>query len=1114
MKCVVRRVCYLVLKTTVLSLLGLSSVAADEPTLARLSFWVPPERMAEFETAYRKQVLPILKRHGLEESPERGWATADRVFARLFQMKSASEVASKEETLRDDPAWQAVLKDLGTAFGTVTPDSLIRQRFGVYTTPAHPGRIVPAGPGKVVPAGPGTGQWHAYGMADGLPEGFVRAILQDGDGYMWFGTKRGVSRYDGYTFTSFTTEDGLAHNEVTSILQDREGNLWFGTWGGGVSRYDPAAGSGQAGWTSFTTEHGLAANEVSAIFQDRERNLWFGTGRPGLSDAGVPGKGVSRYDGRTFTIFTEEDGLAGNTVESIQQDQKGNLWFGTWGGGVSRYDGQTFTTFTTEHGLAHNEVRAIFQDRERNLWFATNGGVSRYDGQTFTTEHGLIHNQVFSIFQDREGDLWFGTRFGGVYRYDGQKFTHFTTEDGLVSKEMTVTFQDRDGVLWFGTLGGGVSRYDGKAFTRFTTEDGLRSNTVQWIFQDRERNLWFSTYGGGVSRYDGQTFTTFTREDGLVGNQVYSICQDREGNLWFGTWDGGVSRYDGKTFTNFTIEDGLEGNHVRSIIQDREGHLWFGTWGGASRYDGKTLTTFTAKDGLADGNSRSIFQDREGNLWFGAYYNSDGLTRYDGQAWTTFTTKDGLATNSVGSILQDRNGHLWFAGRGGVSRYDGQVFQRLTLRDGLAGRYVRHVFEDRRGNLWFSTTSGLTRFRPPPPAPPSVSIDAVVADRRYAGAAELSVPSSIGLAAFEFHGMSFKTRPEAMVYRYRLKDYDEGWKNTREHHVEYQDLPVGDYIFEVLAVDRDLVYSQTPATVHLTIHPPYERIVLISGLGLALLVAFVTTGYAVRKRHSQRLAERALMHELEEELQTAHDMQMGLMPSAPPRIEGFEITGHCLPANHVGGDFFQYFEQDGKLAVCMADVTGHAMEAAVPVMMFSGILKSQMEVGGSVEEIFGRLNRSLHGTLDKRTFICFTMGELDTATRSFHLANGGCPYPYHFRAVARDVVELQADAYPLGVRPDTTYPVLEVELGSGDRIVFCSDGIIEAENAEGEIFGFERTADAIRQGCMEDLSAEALIDRLIGAVKGFAGDVPPGDDMTVVVLKVEADPPPILWTPT
>jgi len=250
-------------------------------------------------------------------------------------------------------------------------------------------------------------------------------------------------------------------------------------------------------------------------------------------------------------------------------------------------------------------------------------------------------------------------------------------------------------------------------------------------------------------------------------------------------------------------------------------------------------------------------------------------------------------------------------------------------------------------------------------------------------------------------------------------------------------------------------------------------------------------------------AQRRLIDELEEELQAAHDMQMRLMPTESPQIEAFDIAGSCIPTNHVGGDFFQYFPQNSKLSISLADVTGHAMEAAVPVMMFSGILKSQMEIGGSVEEIFGRLNRSLHGTLDKRTFVCFAMGELDTETRTFHLANGGCPYPYHFQASTGEISELQLDAYPLAIRPDSEYQTMDIQLDAGDRIIFCSDGIIEAENTEGEIYGFEHTAETIRQGCSEDLPAEALIDHLIGAVQEFAGETPQGDDMTCVVLRVE-----------
>ena len=94
------------------------------------------------------------------------------------------------------------------------------------------------------------------------------------------------------------------------------------------------------------------------------------------------------------------------------------------------------------------------------------------------------------------------------------------------------------------------------------------------------------------------------------------------------------------------------------------------------------------------------------------------------------------------------------------------------------------------------------------------------------------------------------------------------------------------------------------------------------------------------------------------------------------------------------------------------------------------------------------------------------------------------------------------DAYPLGIRPDTTYRAIEIQLEPRDRVVFCSDGIIEAANVSDEMFGFERTTETIRRGCAEGLSAEALLERIVAEVGKFTGAAPQGADRTIVVLEV------------
>ena len=192
------------------------------------------------------------------------------------------------------------------------------------------------------------------------------------------------------------------------------------------------------------------------------------------------------------------------------------------------------------------------------------------------------------------------------------------------------------------------------------------------------------------------------------------------------------------------------------------------------------------------------------------------FTCFDGSRFSTLTIADGLASDAVLRVFQDSNGYMWFATWGGLNRYDGEVFQILTQEDGLASSAVMKFFEEEDGRLWFATGSGATCCRLPVPSPPPVYIRAVVADRRYTSLDAISIPSSAGLTAVEFHGINFKTRLGAMIYRYRLKGHSEDWKTTRARRVEYQDLEPGSYLFQVVAVDRDLNYSM-PVEVTITV---------------------------------------------------------------------------------------------------------------------------------------------------------------------------------------------------------------------------------------------------------------------------------------------------------
>ena len=201
-------------------------------------------------------------------------------------------------------------------------------------------------------------------------------------------------------------------------------------------------------------------------------------------------------------------------MQSIAVAPDGSVWFGRFDKGVSRFDGQTWTTYTTHDGLASNLVEGIAATPDGALWFGTLGGVSRFDGQTWTTytvDDGLADNSVISIAVTPDGALWFGTRDGGVSRFDGHTWTTYREDDGLAGNYVGSMAVAPDGALWFITYDRGVSRFDGEigsagGWTAYTPQNsGLPPGQVSAIAFARQGRVWFATYGSGMSMLDLST---------------------------------------------------------------------------------------------------------------------------------------------------------------------------------------------------------------------------------------------------------------------------------------------------------------------------------------------------------------------------------------------------------------------------------------------------------------------------------------------------------------------------------------------------------------------------------------------------------------------------------
>ena len=295
--------------------------------------------------------------------------------------------------------------------------------------------------------------WTSFTRRKGLSaySSEVLSIAAVPDNLLLVGTPGGVSRFDGKTWPP-TPLDGLAvAGYVKSIAAAPDGSLWFGTRDNGVFRFDGWE------WTAYTVQDGMAGINVGSIAIAPDGALWFACYSSSVShEPGSRERGVSRFDGRTWSMITEEDGLASDTASSIVIAPDGALWFAT-NSGASRFDGKSWKTYTTHDGLVSNSIRSITAAPDGTLWFGTREGVSSFDGDTwttYTTQDGLVNNSVSSIAAASEGVLWFSTGYG-VSRFDGETWATYTAANsGLITDAVAVLAVDDQDRVWMGTRKG------------------------------------------------------------------------------------------------------------------------------------------------------------------------------------------------------------------------------------------------------------------------------------------------------------------------------------------------------------------------------------------------------------------------------------------------------------------------------------------------------------------------------------------------------------------------------------------------------------------------------------------------------------------------------------
>ncbi|MGB2960616.1 MAG: two-component regulator propeller domain-containing protein [Bacteroidota bacterium] len=605
-------------------------------------------------------------------------------------------------------------------------------------------------------------------LEEGLSQSTVNTIVQDGQGFLWFGTQDGLNRYDGYTIRVYkhmgSDSGSISDNGIWSLCRDVTGDLWVGTMGGGLNRYSLEHDHFVHHMHDPLDSTSLSDNHVTAVFVDSKGNLWAGTLNAGLNRLDRSGDGFIRYMHNPVDSTT----LSNNTVWSICEDRDGAIWVGTWGG-LNRLDPSVessgrFVRYRSNpqdpKSLSSDNVRSVTVDRDGVVWVGTwGGGLNRFDGDSggfrrYSHEPpspgSLRSDYILSLAVDRGNVLWVGTGDGGLDRLErlSESFIHYQTDQAnlhsLSDNIVCSIYEDMAGTLWIGTGAGGVNRYDWlkNRFSHYrdnrTDPADMSGNDVWAILEDSRGDLWIGTYGEGLNRLDRKRnrYTVYRHDPGdphsLGQNSVLALCESRDGYLWVGTEGGGLNRLDPRTmkFRRYLHDSrdpgGIIHDEITVIREDRRGFLWVGTNGtGLERFDPSTEQFYhyfpdpASEGSLSSGTIMSIYEDRSGDIWIGTWgggvhqyhWASDTFTRYR----SVEGDSTGLNNNTVLSIYEDKSGVLWFGTQGGgLNRFDRSTgtFAYFTEADGVPNNVVYAILPDRHGNLWLSTNRGLSRFNP------------------------------------------------------------------------------------------------------------------------------------------------------------------------------------------------------------------------------------------------------------------------------------------------------------------------------------------------------------------------------------------------------------------
>ena len=594
-----------------------------------------------------------------------------------------------------------------------------------------------------------------YSLTEGLSQSSVLCILQDTKGFFWFGTRDGLNKYDGHTFTTYRhnskDSNSLSNSFIKSLFEDENGHLWVGTMNG-LNKYIPEI-DGFKNYKYANTKtfaKNRSNNEIWSIVSKEKGYLWLGT------NYGLEKFNTQTAESARFLVQNSgTKSISNNHIRSLLITKDNNLWIcNTNSIDVYNPKTKTFKQFaypkTTTKEVSVNYAPVLYQDIKTNLWLGYKDGLLLFNNKSQVFEpykldsEGLkqINAEVRTIHQDHLGILWIGT-YEGLYivNQDKNSISHYvhneSEKNSLSQNSIYQIFEDSKGDVWIGTYAGGVNYYDRsfdlfKHFTAGTNRTKLSYNVVSAIVEDPERNLWIATEGGGINFYNRKTglFDYYRHNENnpnsLSSNNVKSMIRTRKGNFWIGTHDGGLNFLNPKIkpfrFEKYTNVAGntnsLSNNRVISLYEDDQNNIWIGTSGGGLNVMDATTKNITrvvdpsntlsilvynisktaSKDTLLIAGDKGLVKLNIKNHKFVQVEYKNDHNVYDFNA-TLF-------------VYEDPSRNLWIATEGdGLYYYNSKSCKSVKygIKEGLPNEVIYGILPVDSKTLWFSTNRGLSK---------------------------------------------------------------------------------------------------------------------------------------------------------------------------------------------------------------------------------------------------------------------------------------------------------------------------------------------------------------------------------------------------------------------